>query len=167
MRAAAAALLGVVAAGLAVPACSYDWAVPADAGVVEASAVDAAEAGKDVTAPEDAPADVPGMDAPIVMEAAPLPPCTASDEMPVQQARTQALVCTGVMPSPCETTVTDECGCPFYAATTNMAESDYVMAVKQLLTTCVPSCASTCAPLQDKGICLITDAGGTALACVD
>ncbi len=150
--------------------CSYDWAVPADASAetapVEASASDAADAMQPADAPDDGTTDASVADAPDVLEAASLADCSATQEMTVQQDRAKALVCTGVTPMPCETTVQDECGCPVTVATTNAAEMAYVAAVQQLDETCKPSCQPTCGPAPSKGICILTDAGGTTLACV-
>jgi hypothetical protein len=150
--------------------CSYDWAVPADASAeaapVDASGSDAADATKPPDAPDDGAMDASVADAPDVLEAASLPDCGAAQEMTVQQDRAKAIVCTGVTPNPCETTVQDECGCPVIVATTNAAEMAYVAAIQQLQQTCKPSCPSPCGPTPSKGICIVTDAGGTTLACV-
>jgi hypothetical protein len=158
----------------ALAACSYDWAVPADAstegGFLDASGSDAAkDADAGITdAPPSADAgamDVSVTDAPDVVEAAPLPECTSSQEMTVQQDRAAALDCTGVTPMPCETTVTDECGCPVVVATTNTAEATYLAAIKSLQATCIPLCPSGCGTAPQKGVCIVGDAGGGSLAC--
>ncbi len=150
--------------------CSYDWAVAADASAetapVEASGSDAADATKPPDAPDDGATDASVADAPDALEAASLPDCTTANEMTVQQDRAKALVCTGVTPMPCETVVDDECGCPVIVATTNAAETAYVAAVQQLTQMCIPSCQATCGPTPSKGICILTDAGGTTLACL-
>ena len=167
MRDGLLALLGVAAAS----GCSYDWAVVqgADAAGDVVSMTDAA-AGKDGTI--DAPLDVVAdtfakPDAPDALpEAASLPPCNASQESMVQEARAAALVCTGITPNPCMVLVTDECGCPVVAAAENQAEASYVTAIKQLATTCIPSCPSGCGTAPTEGLCLVFDAGAGAYACV-
>lgn len=150
--------------------CSYDWAVPADASAetapAEASGSDAADATKPPDAPDDGPTDASVADAPDVLEAASLPDCTTANEMTVQQDRAKAIVCTGVTPMPCETVVYDECGCPVTVATTNGAEMAYVTAVQQLTQMCKPSCQPPCGDAGPPGLCILTDAGGTTLACV-
>lgn len=174
MRDGLLALLWVLACVSAGASCSYDWTVP-DGGASDASGLDApldaaaADATKDATAETSVSADAAmdastGADAADVVEAATLPACTASQEMTVAQDRAAALVCTGVTPSPCETKVTDECGCPVYVATNNQAEATYVSAVKQLQMTCVPSCPG-CGTAPSPGVCIIGDAGGSALSC--
>jgi hypothetical protein len=177
MRDGLLALLWVPAGLSAAAGCSYDWTVPdgrvPDGGGLDAPR-DAADAGaadatKDATADTSVSADAAtdastGVDAADVVEAATLPACTASQEMTVAQDRAAALVCTGVTPSPCETKVTDECGCPVYVATNNQAEATYVSAVKQLQMTCIPSCPG-CGTAPSPGVCIISDAGGSALSC--
>jgi hypothetical protein len=150
--------------------CSYDWAVPADASAetapVEASGSDAADATKPPDAPDDGSTDASAADVPDAVEADSFADCSASEEMTVQQDRAKALVCTGVTPNPCEISVQDECGCPVIVATTNAAEMAYLTAVQQLKQMCKPLCQSTCGPAPSMGLCIVTDAGGATLACV-
>ncbi|MGD0526358.1 MAG: hypothetical protein ABSE49_14500 [Polyangiaceae bacterium] len=173
MRDGLLAFLGVSACVSAAAAgCSYDWTPAgaasdgggldaADAGIIDA----ARDATADIAPSAEAAMDAPtAMDAADVVEAATLPACTASQEMTVAQDRAAALVCTGVTPSPCQTKVTDECGCPVYVATNNQAEATYVSAVKQLQMTCIPSCPG-CGTAPSPGVCIISDAGGGALSC--
>ena len=148
--------------------CSYDWTVgpsSSDAASEVVSAADAADAvGADVAA--DASTDVSPADAPDGPEAAPLSPCNGAQEAPVQQARTAALDCTGVTPNPCKQTMQDECMCPVVVAAQNQAKADYVTAILQLEKTCIPSCPG-CGPAPMTGLCIVTDAGSTALACYE
>jgi hypothetical protein len=173
MRDGLLALLGVLACVAAAAGCSYDWTVPdggaSDGGGLDAADAAAADATKDATADTAVSADAAmdassGMDVADVVEAATLTACTTSEEMTVAQDRAAALVCTGVTPSPCETKVTDECGCPVYVATNNQAEATYVSAVKQLLTMCIPSCPG-CGTAPSPGVCILGDAGGSSLSC--
>jgi hypothetical protein len=166
MRDGLLALLGVVAAS----GCSYDWAVgspgaadaskdvvpEADAGPPDATMDGSADASSDVSV------DTAVVDA---FEAATLLTCTMAQEAPVAQARTAALVCTGVTPNPCTVTVTDECGCPVVVAADNQADANYVAAIKQLKMTCIPSCPSGCGTAPPMGVCVLSDAGSGALAC--
>ena len=98
-------------------------------------------------------------------EAAPLLDCNTTQEAAVQQARSAALVCTGVTPNPCQVLVTDECGCPVYVAAQNQAEAQYTAAIKLLRMTCTPSCPTACGPAPSPGVCIVSDAGSGALAC--
>jgi len=166
MRDGLLALLGVVA----VSGCSYDWTMAPQGADAAGDVVSPADVAVKPDGPTDASTDVPTDTAPKpdgsgAPEAASLPPCNASQEAMVQQARTAALVCTGVTPNPCEVPVTDECGCPVVAAADNQAEASYVAAIKQLEMTCVPSCPSGCGTAPTEGICLVTDAGAGVYAC--
>lgn len=168
MRDPSLALLCVVSA----TGCLYDWSTSsgssADAAADVAVATDArldgpgpADASPETTGPgPDVAVDTAAQDA---TDAASLPPCTAGQEQTIHQARTAALVCTGVMPSPCETTMDDECGCPVVVAD-SAAKQTYSMAISQLLSTCVPSCPG-CGPTPAKGVCVLGDAGAGMLAC--
>jgi hypothetical protein len=155
---------------VAVGGCSYDWAVgpgAADGG----GDVLGADVAADVDVAADGPADAStdhASDAvvlPDVAEAAPLPDCSSTEEQQVQQARAAALVCTGVTPAPCMVTVTDECGCEVVVATDNTAEAQYVAAIKTMEETCKPLCPTACGTAPTEGLCILSDAGGGALAC--
>lgn len=169
MRDGLLALLGVVAAS----GCSYDWTVSSPGADAAGDVVSPADGTTGSDGATDASTDVPGdttakFDAPdVVSEPAPLPPCNAAQEATVQQARTAALVCTGITPNPCMVLVTDECGCPVVAAAENQAEASYVAAIKQVETTCIPFwCPSGCGNPPNEGICLVVDAGAGAYACI-
>jgi hypothetical protein len=166
MRDGLLALLGVVAAS----GCSYDWAVgpPAgDAGRDVAPGLDASTmTDGSIDGSTDASGDVPvDTAAADVLEAATLPTCTMAQEATVAQARSAALVCTGVTPNPCTVTVTDQCGCPVVVAADNQADTNYVAAIKQMKMTCIPSCPSGCGTAPPMGVCVLSDAGSGALAC--
>jgi hypothetical protein len=155
---------------LAAAGCSYDWAVAPGGAAADAASDVAPQADAtptDGTTAPDAPADASAPDAlpDVVVEAAPLPGCTASQEMAVQQARAAALVCTGITPNPCRVMVTDECGCLVYAAADNQAEANYVAAIEQLRTSCIPLCPTGCGTAPSPGVCILSDAGAGALAC--
>jgi hypothetical protein len=161
MRDVRAALLCVVVTG-----CTYDWSRDG-ASVPDGASPDAvADAAADVLLGHDASMDGPtdGAATADVTEAAALPACTSGQEATVQQARTAALNCTGVTPNPCQITVTDECGCKVVVATNNQAEAQYVAAVKTLLMTSIPLCPTGCGS-PSTGVCIVSDAGASMLAC--
>jgi len=160
------ALLGVVAAS----GCSYDWSVrssPQDAGGDVASRPDAA-ADADVP-PEgstDGPVDVSVADSPPdASEAAPPPNCTAL-EAQVQQTRAAALGCDGTT-SACQTVVDDECGCMVVVGgdDTATATENYLAAIAQLKNSSCTLACSGCGTAPMKGLCVLNEAGSSALAC--
>lgn len=154
-----------------VASCSYDWSVVSSAadGGDAAFTGDVSVDGKGpADAPTDASVDVSGDASAADAPDASLPQCTLTDETNIQKARAAALDCTGVTPMPCQVLLNDECGCPVYAATNNSAEGQYATAIKTLLMTCIPSwCPTSCGPVPTKGLCIVSDGGSGALACVD
>ena len=168
MRDGRAALLCVLLA-----ACSYDWtpgsgATPEDAGhdadaglvdghdgaaATDAPAVDAT--GQDATGPSDAVVDVVGE-----------PDCAALQNA-VQAALPGALYCKGTPPpdpTACTTAVQDPCGCTLYVGEPGAAVTDYQNAVKALKDSGCTIACGTC-PATQKGLCIISDAGGQQYAC--
>jgi hypothetical protein len=174
----AAACVTVVA-----PACSYDWKVPAPIADASSESVappaDAATEADVAVIPEASP-DVVTHDAtPDAPEDTNRPPCTASQEDTVQQARAAALACNANSVTPCPGTVTDECGCTVLVgeANTGTLVQDYIAAIAQLQAAeCKPNCPGcpvlSTIPGCDAGpsaciarLCLVADAGGGSYAC--
>jgi hypothetical protein len=169
MRDGLLALLGVVAAS----GCSYDWTVSsagyADASKDVAPIADAGEPDGTTDASTDVSVDVQAAEAAAdATEAAPtLPSCTPAQEAVVQQARTAALACDGTV-GQCETEVPNECDCPVVVGAENQAKANYVAAIANLQKMCVPLCPAgvgVCGTPPTENLCIVADAGSSALAC--
>jgi hypothetical protein len=155
-----------------VTGCSYDWTYPAggsaDAGADSPSPYDGqADAPGDSSGPDassEAASDSPPNDSP-ASDSTPAN-CTAL-EAQVRQDRAAAIQCVSG-PSACMTTVLDECGCEVVVGDgASVATQTYGSAVQQLKTNCpsVVIACQACGPKPQTGLCVLSDGGGSTLAC--
>ncbi len=164
MRDGRAALLCVVVAG-----CSYDWST----GGADASPDALTDVGADIPVAQDAAAeaDAPGADAAgdAVVDVTEEPPTCAQLLAAVEQAFAAAIVCQSGAEA-CLTTVLNQCGCTVVVESPDMNGSPtvaYEAAVKQLQmnTSCPLGCSGTCDSMPQTGLCVVSEAGASTLAC--
>jgi hypothetical protein len=147
--------------------CSYDWTYAAG------GSPDAADSASPADGQADAPGDSGATDAPpdsandsAASDSTPPPDCAAL-EAQVRQDRAIAIKCVSGTTA-CTTTVQDECGCAVVVGDgAAVATQNYVSAVQQLKTSChnvVIGCQA-CGPKPTLGLCVLSDGGGSQLAC--